>query len=56
MAVVTITYEAKCKHCAHFEQGTRRIKSICRKGDPTNIHPKGGMVTAKSSACDDFKL
>lgn len=54
--ILEIQYSAKCKHCAHFEQGMRKVKSKCVKNDPSNAHPNGGTVTAKALACDNFKL
>ena len=60
MTVITITYEAKCKHCRNC--ATIRRKTYCTKNVPepkldAYIMYKGGIpIRQKDKACKDFKL
>ena len=48
--VVSITYDAKCKHCKHFKRYTvgKRVKHKCGLTDAD--------LTLKSKICNKFEL
>ena len=62
MAILSITYEARCKHCIHF-----RYKSITKKNgekskkmqgycDNKNSKVYNQNLTLKDRACDNLEL
>jgi hypothetical protein len=62
MSVVIITYDAKCKHCQHFEyknipkkDGTRSKinRAFCKNKKSLRFDEQ---LTLKTKACDKIKL
>lgn len=62
MTVVTVTYDAKCKHCKHLKGGnplknngqkSKRVMYFCN-------NPKSGLFKiagiSKFKACDNFEI
>jgi len=59
MTVITITYEARCKHCQNCE--THHRKTYCTKNiqEPKTtdkVTKEGIPIRQKDKACKDFKL
>jgi len=60
MAIIEITYDAKCKHCEHIlstREGGRRVSACKRDGTPTRTHGSGwDTVRQDRKACDRFVM
>lgn len=61
MAIIEITYEAKCKHCGHFvrkKEGRRTVSRCSRSGRDVlkDVTPDGVPVTLKTRACREYKF
>jgi hypothetical protein len=59
MAVFTITYEAKCKHCRHFEYEYKTKKDGTRskvKRYYCAVKNKTWDLSMKEKACDKLEL
>ena len=62
MSTIIITYEAKCKHCLHFEyvritkkdgNPSKRMQAYCSNKDSEYYHQH---LTLKSKACEKLEL
>ena len=59
MTVITITYEAKCKHCrncATINRKTYCTKNIQEPKTTATVIKEGIPIRQKDKACKDFKL
>lgn len=61
MAIIEITYDAKCKHCDHLVRTSKgkRVVHRCSRLGKDNLQdsdPVGWSVTLKTRACKDFKM
>lgn len=60
MSVITITYEAKCKHCIHLKpyKFGQLKRSICTNplSPRFDINPYLSKVSPKDKVCDKWQL
>ena len=52
MSVMTITFRARCKHCAWVKAGSRKTKTLCTNPASSNFGP----IRMADFSCDEFLL